>query len=110
MAVQWFPIAEEGSIPKNEGRKVVYGQFEVAVFNLSGGYRAIDNRCPHKKGPLSDGIVSGNSVFCPLHNLNLSLETGCALRGGAGKAKIYPAKLMDNKICVAFYEGKFFKP
>ncbi len=110
MAFQWFPIAEEGSIPKNEGRKVVCGGLEVAVFNLKEGYYAVDNRCPHKKGPLSDGIVSGKSVFCPLHNLNLSLETGCALRGGAGKVKVYPAKLMGNQICVALHEGKFFKP
>ncbi|MBI3252444.1 MAG: nitrite reductase (NAD(P)H) small subunit [Candidatus Omnitrophica bacterium] len=105
MTVQWFPVAELGAIPKNEGRKVSFGEIEIALFNLGEEYRAVDNRCPHKQGPLADGIVSGKSVFCPLHSLNVSLENGCAIRG-AGCVKVYPAKVMGARVCVAFYEGK----
>ncbi len=102
MNEHWLSVAEVGAIPKNEGRKVVWRGKEVAIFNLGNEYRAVSNRCPHKAGPLADGIVSGKSVFCPLHNLNVSLEDGHALRGGTGCAKVYPVRVIDNKICVAF--------
>ncbi len=104
--IKWYPITEATSIPSNEGRRVTFNQHEVALFNLEGGYLAIDNRCPHKQGPLSDGIVSGKSVFCPLHNLKISLENGCAL-GGQGQVKTYPVKVLHQKVCIAFEEGAY---
>ena len=93
-------------IPKKEGRRIACGHYEVALFNLGDEYVAIDNRCPHKQGPLADGIVSGKSVFCPLHNLKISLENGCALSGGQGRVKTYPVKIIQSKVYVAFEEGK----
>lgn len=68
-------------------------------------YRAIENRCPHKDGPLADGIVAGKNVFCPLHNWKISLENGCALSGGTGQVKTFPVKVTDNEIYVALEEG-----
>jgi nitrite reductase (NADH) small subunit len=49
---------------------------DVAVFNLGDRFLAVDNACPHRGGPLCDGIVSGEMVICPLHNYKISLETG----------------------------------
>ncbi|MBI4432344.1 MAG: nitrite reductase small subunit NirD [Candidatus Omnitrophica bacterium] len=85
-------------IPAKEGRRVKIGENEIALFNLGGDFLAVDNRCPHKEGPLADGIVAGKAVFCPLHNWKISLETGCALSGGTGQVKSYPVKLKDGKI------------
>ena len=104
--IKWFPVAELDMVPVKEGRRVAFGQYEAALFNLDKEYLAIDNRCPHKQGPLADGIVSGKSVFCPLHNLKISLENGCAMSGGKGQVKTYPVKVIRGKVCIAFEEGK----
>ena len=102
---KWIPVTDKSAIPLREGRRVFYGGYEVALFNLGDEFLAVDNHCPHKKGPLADGIVSGKAVFCPLHNWKINLETGCALSGGKGQVKTYPVKILNNKICVAFEEG-----
>ena len=105
MSSKWYSVADEGAIPLREGRRVVYQDYEAALFNLGGEYLAVDNRCPHKQGPLADGIVAGKAVFCPLHNWKISLENGCALSGGKGQVKSYPVKVLRGKVCVAFEEG-----
>ena len=76
------------------------GADEIGLFNTGQGFYAIANRCPHRQGPLSDGILSGQTVYCPLHNWNLSLESGCVLSGGAGEVKTYPVKVDDEKIYI----------
>jgi nitrite reductase (NADH) small subunit len=77
----WIQIAHCRDIPLREGRAVLAGNCEVAVFNLGDRFLAVENRCPHKSGPLADGIVSGATVVCPLHAWKLSLETGRGLTG-----------------------------
>ena len=77
----WTRIAYCRDIPLREGRAVNIGSREIAIFNLGDRFLAIDNRCPHKGGPLADGIVSGTHVVCPLHAWRLSLETGKGATG-----------------------------
>lgn len=103
--MKWYPVAEMGWIPIKEGRRVGYKDWNVALFNLGTEYLAVDNVCPHKAGPLSDGIVAGKAVFCPLHNWKINLETGCALSGGRGQVKVYPVKISNHKVYIAFEEG-----
>ena len=107
---KWLTVAEVGAIPLREGKRVVCGTYEVALFNLGDEYLAVDNRCPHKQGPLADGIVAGRSVFCPLHNWKVDLKSGCALSGGEGRVKSYPVKVADGKIRIAFESGAFCEP
>jgi nitrite reductase (NADH) small subunit len=104
---KWYPVAKLEEIPQREGKKILWNQLEVALFNINETYLAIDNRCPHKQGPLSDGLVAGNSVFCPLHNWKIDLGTGCALSGGKGQVKSYPVKVASGMIYIAFEEGAF---
>lgn len=73
---RWTRIAYCRDIPLREGRAVKVGNREIAIFNLGDRFLAVDNRCPHKGGPLADGIVSGAAVVCPLHAWKISLETG----------------------------------
>ena len=77
----WIRIAHCHDIPLREGRVVKAGNREIAIFNLVDRFLAVENRCPHKGGPLADGIVSGATVVCPLHAWKLSLETGKGLTG-----------------------------
>jgi nitrite reductase (NADH) small subunit len=62
---------------------------------------ALDDKCPHKSGPLSQGIVHGHSVTCPLHNWLISLETGKALGADQGQVRIIPLKLENDSISVS---------
>ena len=81
-------------IPPREGRALVVHGREIAVFNLGDRFLAVDNRCPHKAGPLSDGIVSGGAVVCPLHAWKIDLETGTVVRpaGEAACVRSYPTR------------------
>ena len=75
---EWLDIGRLDEIPLRGARTVpVAGGEEIAVFR-TGDNRvfALVNRCPHKQGPLSQGIVHGHSVTCPLHNWNIALATG----------------------------------
>ena len=106
MAVKWYPTVETNAVPLKEGRKIRFGDQEIALFNLGDEFAAIDNKCPHKEGPLADGIVAGKSVYCPLHTLNISLTNGCALKGGEGQVKVYLTKVIENTVYVAFDDGQ----
>jgi nitrite reductase (NADH) small subunit len=72
----WLRIAYCGDIPPREGRSVRIGSSEIAIFNLGSRFLAVENRCPHRGGPLADGIVSGTAIVCPLHAWKFSLESG----------------------------------
>ena len=72
----WIGIATLDSVPLREGRAAVIGDRQIALFNLGDRFLAIDNRCPHRGGPLADGIVSANTVVCPLHAWKVCLDTG----------------------------------
>ena len=76
----WTPITSVDNIPLREGRAVTVEGAQIAIFNLENRYLTIDNKCPHKGGPLCDGIVSGATVVCPLHGRRFDLETGMAVR------------------------------
>jgi nitrite reductase (NADH) small subunit len=78
---KWVRIAYCRDIPLREGRAVKVGSREIAIFNLGDRFLAVANRCPHKGGPLADGIVSGAAVVCPLHAWKMSLETGKGVSG-----------------------------
>ena len=81
MNTTWVRIAFCRDIPLREGRAVKVGNREIAIFNLGDRFLAVENRCPHKGGPLADGIVSGSTVVCPLHAWKMSLETGKGVNG-----------------------------
>jgi nitrite reductase (NADH) small subunit len=70
------------AIPPGEGREFTALGVEVAVFHLRGGeVRATQARCPHRDGPLADGLTGGNVVVCPFHAWKFDLTTGQPLLG-----------------------------
>ena len=98
----WVRITACENIPPREGRAVVVGGREIAVFNLGDRFLATDNECPHKGGPLCDGIVTGASVVCPLHAWKVDLATGCVERPASAKdhcVETYPTRV-DGGIVV----------
>ncbi len=73
---RWVRITAVENIPLREGRSVQVGDHIVAIFNLGDRFLALENRCPHRGGPLADGIVSAGTVVCPLHAWKVDLTTG----------------------------------
>lgn len=73
---EWVRIAYCEDFPLREGRAVLVGGREIAVFNLGDRFLAVENHCPHRGGPLADGIVTGESVVCPLHGWKIDLQHG----------------------------------
>jgi nitrite reductase (NADH) small subunit len=102
---KWYLVGKTADIPFREGRRVQFQDHDLAIFNLGDKFCAIDSTCPHKQGPLADGIVAGNAVFCPLHNLKMNLDTGCAFQEGEGQVNVYPVKVIDGKLYVAIGHG-----
>lgn len=102
---KWVRITDCNNIPLREGRSVNVGGRDVAIFNLGERFLAVENRCPHRGGPLADGIVSGATVVCPLHAGKVNLETGASSGMGAavgpGYVKKFDVRVQDNCILVA---------
>lgn len=95
----WVDIAALDDIPQRGARVVKTSEGCVAVFRTATDeVYALDNRCPHKGGPLAEGIVHGNSVTCPLHNWVFSLETGMAQGADEGQVATYGAKVEGGRI------------
>ena len=99
---QWVRITPCDNIPPREGRAVTMAGRDIAIFNLGDRFVATDNRCPHKGGPLSDGIVAGDSVVCPLHGWKVSLECGAVERPGGVEAcvRTYPARVEEGVVLI----------
>lgn len=83
-ALATFTVCRAGDIPPGEGRAVTVGDRRIAVFNAATGWFALDAACPHRGGPLADGLLSDSCVACPLHDRRFDLRTGEALGDGAG--------------------------
>ena len=98
----WVRITADDTIPPREGRAVTVAGREIAIFNLGDRFLAVDNRCPHRGGPLSDGIVTGTSVVCPLHGWKTSLCTGEIERPAGTTACVatYPTRVEDHVVMI----------
>ena len=95
----WVEIGSINDIPRRGARCVRTPQGKIAVFRtMEDQIFAIDDHCPHKGGPLSQGIVHGAAVTCPLHNWVISLETGKALGADEGSVKTIAIKLDGDRI------------
>ena len=100
---EWLDLGPIDLIPRRGARSLaVPGGEEIAVFR-TGDDRvyALVNKCPHKKGPLSEGIVHGDRVTCPLHNWTISLATGEAQGADRGCTPTIPVRIDSGRILIA---------
>ncbi len=99
---RWIRIASRDSIPLREGRAASIGDRDIALFNLGDRFLAVDNRCPHRGGPLADGIVAADAVVCPLHAWKICLESGSVRRpaDAADCIRTYPTKVESDIVWV----------
>lgn len=86
-------------VPPGEGRAVTVEGRRIAVFNTATGWYALDNTCPHRGGPLADGLLADACVICPLHERRYDLATGAPLSGGEEVAA-HRVKVRDADVLV----------
>ena len=97
--MNWFEIGKIDDIPVRGARCVTTPQGRIGVFRTADDQvYAIEDHCPHRGGPLSQGIVHGASVTCPLHNWVISLETGQAQGADEGAVRTIPVRLEGGRI------------
>jgi NAD(P)H-dependent nitrite reductase small subunit len=96
---EFITIAEENQVPADRGLSVRVGDREFALFRLDGEYYALDGRCPHRGGPLGEGLVENGRVFCPLHGWEFDVKTGAHIGGNSEKpVACFPINVAGGKI------------
>lgn len=98
-------VAQLDELSVGIGKKVSIDCLELALFRQENGdVLAVENRCPHKGGVLSDGIVSGEYVFCPMHDWKIDLRKGEAVAPDVGCVKTYNVSIVDEAVYVVVKE------
>ncbi|OWY10411.1 nitrite reductase (NAD(P)H) small subunit [Thioclava sp. NG1] len=99
--MSWIDIGALEDIPVQGARVIKTPLGCVAVFRTADdAVFGLSDRCPHKGGPLSEGIVHGNKVTCPLHNWVFSLETGAAQGADAGQVPTYDLRVDAGRVLI----------
>ena len=95
----WIDIGALDDLPLRGSRCVQTPTGKVGIFRTADDrVFAIRNECPHKGGPLTEGIVHGHSVTCPLHNWVISLETGIAQGADEGAVETIPVRVEGERV------------
>jgi len=98
----WTEVAKLEDIPRLGARVLKTGGADIAIFRTAADeVFAIRDACPHKQGPLSQGIVHGTTVTCPLHNWKIDLASGKALGPDEGCTNTFAARVEDGRILLA---------
>ena len=98
----WIEVGRLDDIPLLGARVVARKEGNIAVFRASDNtVFALRDRCPHRGGPLSQGIVHGHRVTCPLHNWVIELSTGEAVAPDAGQTGCFPVKVEAGVVYLA---------
>lgn len=95
-------VANYSTIPVKIGQVFKMNKEEIVLFRLTNGHvHAIENRSPHPKGgTLSDGLVSGEYVFCPVYDWKISLVNGQVQAPDEGQVKVYPTEVSEDKVYI----------
>uniref|UniRef100_A0A6S6UGY9 Nitrite reductase [NAD(P)H] small subunit (EC) n=1 Tax=uncultured Thiotrichaceae bacterium TaxID=298394 RepID=A0A6S6UGY9_9GAMM len=98
---EWIKVVELENIPVLGSRVVKAPDMDIAVFRGSDDQVfAVRDACPHKQGPLSQGIMHGSSVTCPLHNWKIDLTSGEALAPDEGCTNVFPAMVTSGVVYI----------
>ena len=97
---QFIKVGTQAEFEDLEGGKLVEvsGQ-KIAMFILGSKYYAIENACPHRAGPLAEGLVAGDEVICPWHGSRFNIKTGAVLTPPARQGvKSFPVRVAGNDV------------
>ncbi len=98
----WITVGSIEDIPRLGARVVTTAEGDIAVFRTSDDkIFALRDHCPHQGGPLSQGIIFGHKVACPMHNWSIDLESGEAIAPDKGCSHTYPVQVENNVVSIA---------
>ena len=100
-----YSLGSVTQIPLGEGRNFQIGDTEIAVFHTRQGIYATQAECPHRQGPLADGLVGGTQVTCPFHAWKFDLKTGDPQMGSCA-LQTYPVYLTESGEIELTYSGE----
>ncbi|MFZ5671016.1 MAG: nitrite reductase small subunit NirD [Pseudomonadota bacterium] len=104
--LHWTDVGAASDIPRRGARRVPSPIGDIAVFRTGDGeVFALLDRCPHKGGPLSQGIVHGRAVACPLHNWTIDLATGepTGADRGKGCTPVVPLQVREGRLLLGLH-------
>ena len=106
IATREYCLGSVTQIPLGEGRAFVVAGRRIAVFRTrTGGVYATQADCPHRSGPLADGLLGGDVLVCPLHAWKFDLRTGEALFGSCGLTT-YPVRVSQTGELFLMVDGE----
>ena len=95
----WVAVARLGDLDAQGRAMVKVGEVEIALLRVDGQVYAIQNRCPHRSGPLVRGFVeAGPSIRCPMHGWRYDLTTGASDR--PARATVYPVRVDGEQVSI----------
>ncbi len=98
---EWVTVARVDELAPGEWRVADVDGAQVAVFNLDGGYYAIEDVCTHDGGQLTGGSVEGDQIVCPRHGARFCIRTGEALSAPAYEpTSIFPVRIENGEVQV----------
>lgn len=99
MTPGWMSVCSLADIPSYGSRKLHVGRITVALIRTEGEQvYALEDRCPHRGGPLSEGIVSADRVACPLHGQCVELATGRTIAPDEGCTQRFALRVVDGEV------------
>jgi nitrite reductase (NADH) small subunit len=94
-------LAKESDLPAlNEAKEFPSGAKTICIANINGTYSAMDNVCPHRGGPLGQGMIEGGKVVCPWHGWAWDPKTGAAMQDSSMKVAVYPLKIENGDVLI----------
>lgn len=98
---EFTKVGSAADLAAGMGTTVHVNDKEIALFNVSGTFYAIDNTCLHRGGPLGEGALEDNVVTCPWHGWQYDVTTGCNAHNPSVKVNCYPVKVEDGDILIS---------
>jgi nitrite reductase/ring-hydroxylating ferredoxin subunit len=104
---QFVRVGSRTEFEDLEGGKLVEaGAQRIAVFNVGGNYYAIENTCPHRGGPLAEGMLAGEEVICPWHGSRFNVKTGSVMTPPARQGvKSFPVRVTGDDVEIDLQSG-----
>ena len=97
----FIKVATKSELASGTSKKIEIEDKEIALFNVDGNFLAIDDTCPHRGGPLSEGFVETGVLTCPWHGWQFQLETGECITNPSVCQTKYPVKVEGEDILIS---------
>jgi nitrite reductase (NADH) small subunit len=99
--LRFIAVCDLDELPVGLGRAFRVGEHSIALFRTrTGKVFAVANQCPHRGGPLADGMLAGEQVVCPLHAFRFDPQSGACDQPGVCATATYPVELIDGLVRV----------